>query len=404
MASESVSGVSSVAVGLWVENGSRHERQALNGISHFIEHLFFKGTDRRSARRIAEDIERLGGSINAFTGKENTCYHTRTLAEHLEPSLDVLADIYLNSLFGPEDVELEREVITQEILDAEDSPEDVVHDYFLASYWPGHPLGWPILGTVESLGAIGHNEMVDYVRGTYSADRTLIVAAGAVDHDRLVELASERFGHMTPGTGPAQFDRPDFRPGTFARPRDLEQVHLLIGFPGLPYTDVGHEASEVLVAALGGGMSSRLFQKVREERGLAYSVYAFSCPFKDIGYTGVYAATAAEHVAEVVDLVLTEVSDMCERGLESEELEGTKDQMIGGIPLALESTDTRMMRLARNQLYYGRELSVAEASTRLRSVTNDNIVNVARGLFSFERLGIALLGEADEDMVSLPLG
>lgn len=363
----------------------------------------FKGTERRSAHRIAEDIESLGGIINAFTGKENTCYHTRTLAEHLEPSLDVLADIFLDSLFRPGDLELEREVITQEILDAEESPEDVVHDYFLSSYWPGHPLGWPILGTVESLARIGREEIVDYVDGAYVADRTLVAAAGAIDHKELVELARARFGHMRPAAGPAKTDRPDFRPGTFARPKDLEQVHLLIGFPGLPYTDAGHESSEVLIAALGGGMSSRLFQKVREERGLAYSVYAFGCPFKDIGYSGIYAATGAEHVAEVADLVLTEVADLCERGLDSDELERTKQQIIGGIPLALESTDARMMRLARNQLYFGREVTVAEANARLRSVTNDSIVEVARGLFSFERLGVALLGEADEDMVALPL-
>lgn len=386
-----------------MENGSRHERQPLNGISHFIEHLLFKGTDNRSARRIAEDIEGLGGTINAFTGKENTCYHARTLAEHLEPSFDVLADIFLNSLFRPEDIKLEHDVITQEILDTEDSPEDLVHDHFLSSYWPGHPLGWPILGTIESLAKIGREDIVGYIRDTYVADRIMVAAAGALDHERLVEMASERFGDLRPGTGPTRTDRPDFHPGTFVRSQELEQVHLLIGFPGLPYTDAGHETAEVMVSALGGGMSSRLFQKVREERGLAYSVYSFQCPFKDIGYTGIYAATAAEHVAQVVDLMLAEVSDLCERGLERDELERTKQQLVGGIPLALESTDARMMRLARNQIYFGREVEVAEVSTRVRSVTNDNIVELARGLFSFERLGIALLGEADEDMISLPL-
>ena len=392
-----------MALGLWVENGSRHESQPLNGISHFIEHLLFKGTDKRSARRIAEDIEGLGGSINAFTGKENICYHARTLAEHLEPSFDVLADIFLNSLFRPEDIKLEHDVITQEILDTEDSPEDLVHDHFLSSYWPGHPLGWPILGTIESLGKIGREDIVGYIRDSYVADRIMIAAAGSLDHERLVEMASERFGHLRPGVASPRTDRPDFRPGTFVRSQELEQVHLLIGFPGLPYTDGGYEAAEVMVAALGGGMSSRLFQKVREEKGLAYSVYAFQCPFKDIGYTGIYAATAAEHVAQVVDLMLAEVSELCERGLEIDELERTKQQLVGGIPLALESTDARMMRLARNQIYFGREVEVAEVSTRIRSVTNDKIVELARGLFSFERLGVALLGEADEDMVSLPL-
>ena len=401
---ESVGSVSSAAVGLWVENGSRYESRRLNGISHVIEHLMFKGTPTRSARRIAEEIESLGGSINAFTSKEHACYHARALHEHVERCVDVVSDIFLNSTFRRDDLELERDVVIQEILDAEDSPEDLVHDYYLASYWPGHPLGWPVMGTAETVGHITRNDIITFVAGRYRPDRVILAVAGRVDHQQVVDLCRERFGQLAAGTDSPPTDRPDFHPGVFVKHRDLEQVHIVLGFPGVAYTDPGHEAAEVLITALGGGMSSRLFQNIREERGLAYTVYAFSSSFQDIGYTGIYAATGREHVTETIEVALEQVRSVREQGLSEQELERTKAHITGSIPLARESTENRMLRLARNQMYFGREVPLEEVVSKIQAVTNERVIELARETFSPERMGVALLGDAEEGMVPLPVG
>jgi predicted Zn-dependent peptidase len=401
---ESADGVASAAIGLWVETGSRHETERTNGVSHFIEHLLFKGTASRSASKIAEEIESLGGSINAFTTKEHTCYHTRTLAEHLRPSLEVLGDLFLHSLFRPEDVELEREVILQEIFDCEDSPEDFVHDYFLSRYWPGHPLGWTVTGSADSVSHITRDDVMAYVTERYRPDRVVIAAAGRVDHDEVVALCRERFAGMAGTAPPDGVDRPDVHPGIFVAHRDLEQVHIVLGLPGIALGDDRREALEVLITALGGGMSSRLFQKIREERGLAYTIYAFENPFRDIGHTGVYAATSKDHVAEVVDLILEEVSDVARNGLSGAELTRTQRQLIGSIPLGLESTENRMVRIARNQAYFGREIPIDEVIRKIEAVTARDVADLARETFALERLGIALLGDAEEGIVSLPAG
>lgn len=402
MVTENVRDVASAAIGVWVESGSRYESQRLNGISHFIEHLLFKGTARRTARQVAEDIESLGGSINAFTDKECTCYHVRVLAEHTESAIDVLADIFLNSAYRAEDVDLEREVILQEIFDCEDSPEDYVHDYFLESYWPGHPLGWTITGSAESVGRITREDLVAFVGERYRPDRVIVAAAGSIDHDAFVDVCRARFAAVSGTFDTPTSDRPDFNPGVFVCRRDLEQVHIVAGLPGVSEVDPRRDAAELLITALGGGMSSRLFQSVREERGLAYSIYAFPSAFRDIGYTGIYAATSREHVTQVVDLILAEITSVAAGGLAADEVERTKGQLIGSIPLALESTESRMMRIARNQMYYGREVPVSEVIDNIRGTTADEIMTLARELFSFERLGVALLGDAEESMVELP--
>jgi predicted Zn-dependent peptidase len=399
---ESVRDVASAAIGLWVENGSRYESARTNGISHFIEHLLFKGTATRSAQRVAEEIERLGGSINAFTTKEHTCYHTRTLHEDVETALDVLGDIFLHSAFRPEDVELEREVVLQEIYDSEDSPEDYVHDYFHAMYWPGHPLGWTVTGTAETVRAIRRDDILAFVDERYRPDRVIVAAAGRIDHDHVVDLCRKRLLDMRGSYEHPAGDRPDFSPGLFVSHRDLEQVHVVIGLPGVSIVDPRRETAEVLLTALGGGMSSRLFQTVREERGLAYSIYGFQCPFRDIGYTGVYAATSREGVRELVELVLAELSRVRAEGLTADELDRTKGQLIGSIPLALESTESRMYRIARNQMYFAREVPVEETIDSIRAVSNDDVLELAHDVFGFERLGIALVGDAEEDLVSLP--
>ncbi|RMD83692.1 MAG: insulinase family protein [Candidatus Dadabacteria bacterium] len=399
---EPVRDVASVALGLWIENGSRHETRELNGISHFLEHLLFKGTTKRSPMQIAEEIESAGGSINGFTGKEYTCFHARIPSRELVTAFDVLADILLDSLLREDDIETEREVIVQEIFDCEDSPEDFVHDYFLESYWPGHPLGWTVVGTVESVSRIRRQDLVAYLQERYRPDRIVVAAAGEVAHEEVVALARKYFASMRGTYDPGPADRPDFNPGVFVRRRDLEQVHIVMGLPGVSAVDPRREVAEVLVTALGGGMSSRLFQRIREERGLAYTVYAFQNPFRDIGYTGIYAATSREHARDVVAIALGELKRIARDGLTSSELERTKRQLIGSIPLSLESTEARMARIARNQIYHGREIPLAETMAQIEKVGPADIVELARELFSTDRLGVAMLGNADEELIELP--
>ena len=393
----------STAVGVWIEAGSRHEAPPHNGSSHFLEHLVFKGTASRSAFAIADDIEKLGGSINGFTTKECTCFHSRTLAQHVPVAVDVLADLVRRPLLKGEDIEIERDVILQEILDAEDSPEDFIHDYFLEQYWPGHPLGWPVLGTRESIVNLDRTVLAGFRQQAYAPDRMIVAAAGGIEHDAFVELCRRHFGEMTGATEATEADRPDFRPGVFAAPRDIEQVHVVIGFPGISVTDPRREVAEVLVSALGGGMSSRLFQKVREERGLAYSIYAFQSAFRDIGYTGVYAATSRDHLTETIRLVLEDVLAVARDGLSAGEIERTKGHLVGSIPLALESTESQMFRLARNQMYFGREVPLDEVVRTIDAVSADDVMLLAREIFAFDRLGIALVGDADGDLVAVPV-
>ncbi len=398
------SGAVSSAVGVWIEAGSRHEARRHNGASHFLEHLVFKGTTSRSAFSIADDIEKLGGSINGFTTKEYTCYHARTLAEHAPIALEVLADIVRNPLLRAEDVEIERDVILQEIFDAEETPEDFIHDYFLEQYWPGHPLGWPVLGTKDTIAGLTPDVLASFLSERYRPDRLIVAAAGGIDHDSFVAHCRARFEDLQGvGTMPAT-DRPDFSPGVFLSPRDLEQVHVVVGFPGIAYTDPRREVADVLVSALGGGMSSRLFQEVRERRGLAYSVYAFQSGFSDIGYTGVYAASSREHLTETARVILEEVLSVARDGLDAGELERTKSHLVGSIPLSLESTENRMFRLARNQMYFGRELEVVEVVRAIQGVTATDVIELAREVFAFDRLGVALVGDADGDALPLPLG
>jgi predicted Zn-dependent peptidase len=391
----------STAVGVWIETGSRDENRAHNGASHFLEHMVFKGTHRRSAFTIADDVERLGGSVNGFTTKEYTCYHVRTLARHLAVGVDVLADLVCKPALRKEDVEIERDVILQEILDAEDSPEDYVHDFFLEQYWPGHPLGWPVLGTRETLAALDRTVLCEFQAERYRPDAMIVAGAGGVAHEDLVALCREHFSSLDGTAPPPRRDRPDFSPGVFVASRDIEQVHVVVGFPGLSVTDRRREVADVLVSALGGGMSSRLFQHVREERGLAYDVYAFQSGFRDIGYTGIYAATSREHLNATVDLIRDEVLALVRTGLEPDELERTKSHLVGSIPLALESTESRMFRLARNQMYHGREVDIEEVTRAIDAVETGDVLELAREIFSFDRLGIALVGDTDGESVSV---
>jgi predicted Zn-dependent peptidase len=390
---EAMPQVVSCSIGIWVENGSRYESAEQNGVSHFIEHLLFKGTRRRTAAQIAEAVDAVGGVLNAFTGKEYTCYYAKVLGGDLPLALDVLADIFLDSVFDPAEIDRERQVVIQEISQAEDTPDDFIHDLFNLRYWEGHPLALPIFGSEATVNAMNRELLTSFMSERYRAGKIMIAAAGMVDHDRLVDACSRLFGAI-PGNGAAPAIAPPAeRPIVQQYEKDLEQVHLCIGGPGLSQTDPLRYASYVLNTALGGGMSSRLFQEVRERRGRVYSIYSFNASFLDCGYLAIYAGTNPEWIDEVIEVTLAEVGKIARAGLTGAELERAKSQLKGNMLLGMESTDSRMNRMARNEIYFRREIPLQELADAIDRVTNDQIVALASSCFRPERMAMVVLGD-----------
>ncbi len=390
---EAMPQVVSCSIGIWVENGSRYEVPEQNGVSHFIEHLLFKGTRRRTAAQIAEEIDAVGGVLNAFTGKEYTCYYAKVLGNDLPLAIDVLADIFLDSVFDPAEIDRERQVVIQEISQAEDTPDDFIHDLFNLRFWEGHPLSLPIFGSEQTVNAMNRELLTSFMAERYRAGKILIGAAGMVDHDRLVADCTRLFGAV-PGNGhPFAFGPPAERPAVRQYEKELEQLHLCIGGPGLSQTDPLRYASYVLNTALGGGMSSRLFQEVRERRGRVYSIYSFNASFLDCGYMAIYAGTNPEWTDEVIEVTLRELGKIKRAGLTSAELARAKSQLKGNMLLGMESTDSRMNRLARNEIYFRREIPLQELADAIDQVTNDQIVELAATCFESERMAMVVLGD-----------
>ena len=391
--SEELADLASATVGIWVENGSRYEASAQSGISHFLEHLFFKGTERRTAMQIAEEIDAVGGVINAFTSKEYTCYYAKVLPEQLALALDVLGDIFLHSKFAEEEIERERSVILQEISQAEDTPDDYVHDLFGLAFWPGHPLSRPVAGSAETVGPLQRADFLRFLEVRYRPDRVLLSAAGKVRQDELVDVVSKTFGVLSGSTGVAVDQPPTPSAGLTVHHKPLEQVHICLGAPGIAHADPDRYAAHLLSQALGGGMSSRLFQEVRERRGKAYSVYSFLPTFRDTGYLGVYVGTSAEWAREVLDVIQAELAKIARDGLGAEELARSKTQMKGGLVLGLETSDSRMSRIARNEIYFGRDVPLEEVAAGVDAVSNDDVVRVARTMFRPGALAVTVLGD-----------
>ncbi|MBI3783640.1 MAG: insulinase family protein [Deltaproteobacteria bacterium] len=390
--SETMPGVPSVTLGIWVENGSRYELPEQAGISHFLEHLFFKGTERRSAAQIAEEADAIGGVLNAFTGKEYTCYYGKVLSEHLPIAEDILSDIFLHSRFDPNEIDRERTVVLQEISQVEDTPDDYVHELFNLKFWPQHPLSFPVCGRVETVQSFDQSNFLDFIAARYRPDRLIIAAAGDVEHERVVDWATQQFsrleGHSirVNGTPPTAFRN------IFYHEKDLEQVHLCIGMPGIPQTSSTRYAAYLMNTALGGGMSSRLFQEVREKRGLAYSVYSFLSSYLDAGYVGIYAGTSAESVEEVVSVILTELRTLKQEGLRPAELTRVKNQLKGNILLGLETSDNRMSRVAKNEIYFGADIAPDEVARCIDATTNDELIALAQQMIQPEAMAATLLG------------
>ena len=383
----------SVAMGVWIKSGSRCEDAEINGISHFVEHMLFKGTRSRSALSIAREMDSIGGNLDAFTGKETICFNVKSLADHVPVALDVLADLVLNPTFASTEIERERGVILEEIKIDEDNPDVLVHELFTQNFWKDHPLGKPILGTTKTVGRLDQQKLFDYHVGRFRGGNMVFSAAGNLEHDQFVEAVAQKFAPLPSGDAIQQSQTPQASARILLQnKKSLEQVQLCMGVPAPPITDDNRYATLILNTVLGGGMSSRLFQTVREERGLAYAIYSDLSPYSDTGSLCVYAGTSAGKALEVVDLVLAEFRNLKEVPLSDEELTRAKDQLKGNILMGLESSNSRMANLARQEMYFHQFFTAEEVIARIDAVAAEQVQQMARRLFVPDRIAITLLG------------
>lgn len=384
-----------VSIGIWVASGARHEPPELNGIAHFIEHLLFKGTGRRSARQISLEIDSMGGVLNAFTGHEYVCYYAKVLASCLPRAADLLADIFLHSAFPADEIERERKVVLQEIRMRDDDPEQFIHDRFHQNFWRGTSLGLPILGSDETVGALTRDAIIAYQQSRYRPHDIIISAAGNVNHQELVDIFSASFSTMLPARVPTHNDSgvrsADSRQVNLTE-RDLEQTLICLGTDGLSQDAPDRYALYLLSTILGGGMSSRLFQEVREKRGLAYSVYSYVASHADGGSLVVYAGTERQHCLEVIDIARLEMSRLKNELVPVDELGSAREQLKGKILMSLESTDSLMTRIAKNEIYLHRNQSIEEVLSCFDAVTSDDILRLAGRLFDGSRFNLEIMG------------
>jgi predicted Zn-dependent peptidase len=383
----------SVTSGFWVGVGSRDEPQELSGISHFIEHLMFKGTSRRTARLIAEEFDTMGGELNAFSAKEYTCYYAKVLDERVEDAFEVITDMLLRSLMRPQDVDAERKVILEEIAMHEDSPDDIIHDLFVSALWESHPLGQSVLGYQNVIRTLASDEIKEYFHRYYQLGNIVIAAAGNIEHDVVVDLV-ERL--MDSDGGGSKHERhsvvPEIRPHTAIYNRPTEQAHIVLGTQGLPRKHPARFALAVLDNILGGGMSSRLFQKVREERSLAYSIFSYHSMYVETGLVAVYAGTNPENIASVLELIKEELEQLLDKGITPEELERAKGHIKGNLVLSLEDSGSRMTRLGKAEICQGEMLSLDQLLERVDAVTLDDIHQLTKKLFGPRKLVVTAIG------------
>jgi predicted Zn-dependent peptidase len=386
---EQIPTVRSVAIGVWIGTGSRNENEQNNGISHFLEHMFFKGTKTRSAREIAEAFDSIGGQVNAFTSKEYTCYYAKVLDDHAGFALEMLADMFFNSTFVEEELKKEKNVVLEEIKMYEDTPDDIVHDLLSKACYANHPLGYPILGTEQTLNTFTGDTLREYMAENYTPDKVVISVAGNVEESFIHEI-EKYFGSFEAKQEAHQMVAPVFQPQKLARKKETEQAHLCIGFNGLP---VGHKDIYSLIILnniLGGSMSSRLFQEVREQRGLAYSVFSYHSSYQDGGLLTIYGGTGSNQLDLLFETIQETVQKLKEDGITSKELQNSKEQMKGSLMLSLESTNSRMSRNGKNELLLGRHRSLDEVIECINNVTEDSVNKLAKQIFS-EDFAVALI-------------
>ena len=394
--SESIPYMSSVSIGFFVGTGSRSETLPEQGVSHFIEHLMFKGTEKRSARDIAEKVDDVGGQLNAATDRENTCYYIKVLPEHLGLGLDILSDMLLHSKFAEADVEKERQVVLEEISLYEDSPDELIHDLHMNSLWPGHALGRNILGTRDSIGAMSREMILDYTRRHYMPDNIVVAAAGNLTHDQLVTQV-RRFWDDVRGAAKVSADStPLFASGRHLQEKEIEQIHICLGTPGVAHDDPRFYSSHVLNTILGGGVSSRLFQHIREERGLAYSVCSYPSSFRDTGLFTIYTGVSPENCREVMDIITSIIGDIRSNGVRPDELKRAKEQLKAGLLFSLESSSSRMSRLGRAEISSREYLSPEQLVDKVDSVMLQHLFDLAQPLFRHESTCLTALGPIGE--------
>jgi len=384
----------SVSIGVWVTTGSRDEHPNENGISHFIEHLLFKGTERRTAFDIAREIDSVGGALNAFTGREHTCFYAKVLDKNMPLGIDLLSDIFLHPLLDPKDVEKERMVILQEIKMVEDAPDDLIHDLFNRVCWGNHPLGYPILGTSDLVQSFTRDQILRYYKDNYQPNRVIICAAGNLHHQEMVDRIGEAFRQAPGLQNPRERIKPQPVATTNVWKRDLEQVHFCLGAKGLQYNHSLRFSSYVLNSILGGGMSSRLFQEIRENRGLAYSVYSYLPTYTDAGLVVVYAGTSEESLQEVLDLVLKEFKSLKTEPFKNGEVETSKEHLKGNLLLSLENSENMMTRLAKNEIYFNTYVPVGKILQEIEGVNEEKVRSLASELFN-GNFCLTVLGPVD---------
>jgi len=396
---EKIPHVHSASIGVWVDVGSRDENDHEAGITHFIEHLMFKGTQRRSAKDIAEELDAVGGQLNAFTTKEYTCYYARVLDEHLPLAVDLLGDMLFHSRFDEVDIDRERNVILEEIKMYEDAPDELVHDIFAGTIWRSHPLGRPVIGGEQSVRNLSRADLLAFYQKYYIPGNIVVAAAGNFEHGRLLEMLNATFGQLIGGKKERLFVVPEPNKDVFCRTKDTEQVHLCLGTTGLPLDHEKIYVFQLINTILGGGLSSRLFQEIREQRGLVYSVFSYHSSYHDSGLFCVYAGLSKQNVREALELIVKEIRDIQKQGVSPAELQRVKDQLKGNLLLSLESVSTRMSRLGKSQLYLGKITPPEEIVSRIMAVTNDDIMELTRNILKPEDFSLASVGPWHEEHI-----
>jgi predicted Zn-dependent peptidase len=396
---EAMQGVRSATVGIWADVGSSVESHERRGISHLVEHMLFKGTSRRSARQIAETMDGVGGNLNAFTDKETTCYYAKIIDRHVPLALDVLADMFLRSTFDAAELSKEQKVILEEIKMYEDSPDELIHDVFLQTMWSGSSLGEPTIGFADTVVRVTPDDLRAHMRAHYAPNSVVVAAAGNVEHDRFVELVAEQFAGFEGACTLPEPDGPTTTPGAHVRYKDSEQAHVVVGTRGIDVRDERRYALSLLDTILGGGMSSRLFQEIREQRGLVYSVYSFQAAYRRAGLFGVYAGTSPGNVQPCIDVILEQFARVRNTPIDAGELALAKEHIKGNLTLSLESTSSRMIRLGRNEFALGRQVNPEEIERRIDAVTADDLRQLARELLLDENLGLCIIGPVDEAVI-----
>ncbi len=389
---EQMPAVRTAAMGIWVRVGSRYELATQHGISHFLEHLFFKGTERRSALAIAQSVDDIGGQMNAFTDREHTVFYVKVLSKHLLKAVEIYADMLLGSALAPDAIERERQVISEEIKMYEDSPDELVQDLFAQTIWNGHALGRSVIGTVATVDRLRREDFVNYIHDRYRPDNAVIAIAGDIEHEQAVALISDAFGAWTGTARPILVEPPNHETGVSTRFKETEQVHLCIGTWGLAQADEARYVLMVLDNILGGGMSSRLFQEIRERRGLVYTITSYGASYQDTGLFVIYAGMSPDVGPQVVKLTLEELEKIKAERVDAAELQRAKESIKGSLMLSLESTDSRMFKLARSELYHGRQITLDELIARIDAVSAEDVQGMASALFQPRQLTMAGIG------------